>query len=97
MPVTADADAAGLPLAGLTAQQALETLDVKTGDRILITGGAGGVGLFAIQLAKIRRAHVTTTGSDAGKPYALKAGADTVIDYRNQKLADLPEKFVKVL
>lgn len=92
----ADADAAGLPLAGLTAQQALEMLDVKTGDRILITGGAGGVGLFAIQLAKIRGAHVTTTASDAGKPYVLKAGADTVIDYRNQKLADLPEKFVKI-
>lgn len=95
-PTTVDlVGAAGLPLAGLTAQQALETL-VKAGDRILITGGAGGVGLFAIQLAKIRGAHVTTTASDAGKPYVLKAGADTVIDYRNQKLADLPEKFVKV-
>ncbi|WVO19697.1 uncharacterized protein IAS62_000987 [Cryptococcus decagattii] len=96
-PTTVDlVDAAGLPLAGLTAQQALEKLDVKAGDRILITGGAGGVGLFAIQLAKIRGAHITATASDAGKPYVLKAGADTVIDYRNQKLADLPEKFVKV-
>ncbi|KAE8540134.1 hypothetical protein D1P53_004072 [Cryptococcus gattii VGV] len=96
-PTTVDlVDAAGLPLAGLTAQQALEKLDVKAGDRILITGGAGGVGLYAIQLTKIRGAHVTTTASDAGKPYVLKAGADTVIDYRNQKLADLPEKFVKV-
>lgn len=96
-PITTDlVDAAGLPLAGLTANQALDALDVKAGDRILITGGAGGVGLFAIQIAKVRGAHVTTTASDAGRPYVLKAGADTVIDYRNQKLAELPEKFVKV-
>lgn len=90
------ADASGLPLAGLTAEQSLDRLDVKKGDRVLITGGAGGVGQFAIQLAKIRGAHVITTASDAGKPYVLKAGADEVIDYRTQKLAELPEKFDKV-
>ncbi|KAK1922923.1 chaperonin 10-like protein [Papiliotrema laurentii] len=89
-------DAAGLPLAGLTALQSLDTLDVKAGDRILITGGAGGVGLFGIQLAKIRGAHVTTTASDEGKPYVLKAGADEVINYKTQKLSELSEKFTKV-
>jgi NADPH:quinone reductase-like Zn-dependent oxidoreductase len=82
-------DAAGLPLAGLTAWQVLDALDVRAGDRLLVTGGAGGVGLFAIQLAKLRGAHVSTTASDKGKPYVLAAGADEVIDYRSQKLADL--------
>ncbi|OCF30530.1 quinone oxidoreductase [Kwoniella heveanensis CBS 569] len=89
-------DAAGLPLAGLTAEQGLDALDVKKGDRILVTAGAGGVGMFAIQLAKLRGAHVTTTASDAGKPFVLKAGADVVVDYRTQKLAQLPNKFAKV-
>lgn len=90
-------EAAGLPLAGLTAEQCLDHLDVKAGDRVLVTGGAGGVGQFAIQLAKLRGAHVSTTASDAGKPYVLKAGADEVINYHTTKLVDLPEKFDKVL
>lgn len=89
-------DAAGLPLAGLTAEQCLDYLDVKAGDRVLICGGAGGVGQFAIQLAKLRGAHVSTTASDAGKPYVLKAGADEVINYHTTKLVDLPDKFDKV-
>lgn len=90
-------DAAGLPLAGLTAEQCLDALEVKAGDRLLVTGGAGGVGQYAIQLAKLRGAHVSTTASDAGKPYVLKAGADEVINYHTTKLVDLPEKFDKVL
>lgn len=89
--------AAGLPLAGLTAEQALDALNVTTGDRLLITGGAGGVGQFAIQLAKVRGAHVTTTASEAGRPYVLEAGADSVVDYRTQKLTSAQtHKFTKV-
>ncbi|BEJ17740.1 hypothetical protein CspHIS471_0700080 [Cutaneotrichosporon sp. HIS471] len=90
-------EAAGLPLAALTAEQCLDLLDVKADDRLLITGGAGGVGQFAIQLAKLRGAHVSTTASDAGKPYVVKAGADEVINYHTTKLVDLPDKFDKVL
>ncbi|KLT39520.1 GroES-like protein [Cutaneotrichosporon oleaginosum] len=89
--------AAGLPLAGLTAEQCLDHLDVQAGERLLVTGGAGGVGQFAIQLAKLRGAHVSTTASDAGRPFVLKAGADEVINYHTTKLADLPQKFDKVL
>ena len=85
-------DAAGLPLAGLTALQVLNQLDVQAGDRLLITGGSGGVGLFAIQLAKIRGAYVFTTASSAGKPYVEKAGADEVIDYKTEKLASYTPK-----
>ncbi|GMK57989.1 hypothetical protein CspeluHIS016_0500210 [Cutaneotrichosporon spelunceum] len=94
MPLT---DAAGLPLASVTAEQCLDLLEVKAGDRVLVTGGAGGVGLFAIQLAKLRGAHVTTTASDAGKPFVEKAGADEVVNYKTTKLADMPQKWTKVL
>lgn len=79
-------EAAGLPLAGLTANQAFDHLDLKAGDQLLITGGAGGVGLFAIQLAKLRGAIVTTTASAKGKPYVDAAGADHVIDYHSDKI-----------
>ncbi|TXT04311.1 hypothetical protein VHUM_04198 [Vanrija humicola] len=89
-------DAAGLPLAGLTAYQALNRLDVKKGDHVLITAGAGGVGLLAIQLAKLRGATVATTASPAGESYVKKAGADEVINYRETKLSSLGPTFDKV-
>lgn len=89
-------DAAALPLAGLTAQQVLDKLDVKAGDNLLITAGAGGVGLFAIQLAKLRGAHVSTTASSAGEALVKKMGADQVIDYKSTKLASLGQVFDKV-
>lgn len=92
-------DAAGLPLAGLTAQQALgpEHLDVRAGDRLLVTGAAGGVGQFALQLATMLGAHVTATASPEGTPVVLRAGADEVIDYRERKVSEGPERFTKVL
>ena len=91
-------DAAGLPLAGLTAQQALgpEHLDVRAGERLLITGAAGGVGLIATRLAHLRGAHVTVTASAAGEPYVRAAGADVVIDYRSRTVAEGGERFDKV-
>jgi len=89
-------EAAGIPLAGLTALQVLDYLDVKAGDNVLITAGAGGVGLFAIQLAKVRGAHVTTTASTAGEELVRSVGADRVIDYKTTKLADIGTKFDKV-
>ena len=83
--------AAAVPLAGLTALQVLrDELEVKPGMRLLITGGAGGVGTFAIQIAKALGAHVTTTASPRGEELVRKLGADVVIDYTKQKLAELP-------
>lgn len=79
-------EAAGLPLAGLTALQAFEHMDLKAGEHVLITGGAGGVGQFAIQLAKVRGATVTTTASPAGEAYVKAAGADHVINYRSESI-----------
>src|SRR6201982_2245792 len=59
--------AAAVPLAGLTALQTLrDELGVKSGQRVFISGGAGGVGTFAIQIAKWLGAHVTTTASKRG-------------------------------
>lgn len=92
-------EAAAVPLAGLTAQQTLGAahLDVGPGDRLLVTGGAGGVGLFAIQLAKIAGAHVTTTASPAGEQLVHDMGADAVINYREQEVSESGLRFTKVL
>ncbi len=77
--------AAAVPLAALTALQILrDELRVAPGMRILITGGAGGVGTFAIQLAKLMGAHVITTASENGAALVKSLGADQIIDYRNE-------------
>ncbi|MCW4460625.1 NADP-dependent oxidoreductase [Sphingomonas sp. BT-65] len=81
--------AAGVPLAGLTALQALrDELDLRPGSRVFIPGGAGGVGTFAIQIAKWLGAEVTTTASLRGKALVERLGADVVIDYTAQDFAD---------
>ena len=75
-------DAAALALAGLTALVSVEdTLKLKSGETILIQGGAGGVASFAIQLAKHLGARVITTASAANLTYLRDLGADEVIDY----------------
>lgn len=91
-------DAAGVPLAALTAWQALgsERLDIGPGDRLLVTGAAGGVGLIAIQLAKRAGAYVTVTASAAGEPLVRRLGADDVIDYRHRSVSSGGERFDKV-
>src|SRR5690606_35960069 len=75
------AAAAGIPLVGLTAWQALFDLaSVKSGDTVLVTGGAGGVGSLAIQFAKSVGARVITTASAANHDYLRGLGADVAID-----------------
>jgi NADPH:quinone reductase-like Zn-dependent oxidoreductase len=78
-------DAAALALAGLTALVAVEdTLKLEAGETILIQGGAGGVGSFAVQLAKHIGARVIATASAANHAYLRSIGADEVIDYNAQ-------------
>lgn len=91
MPESLDfASAATLPLAGLTALQALrDELAVTTGDRVFISGGAGGVGTLAIQLAVWMGARVATTASPRGEELVRSLGAEMVIDYRKQKFTDV--------
>ena len=75
-------DAAALALTGLTALCSVEdTLKLKSGETILIQGGAGGVASFAIQLAKHIGARVITTASAANHDYVRGLGADQIIDY----------------
>ncbi len=70
-------------MAALTAWSALfDVAQVKSGQSVLVHAGAGGVGLFAIQLARRAGAHVITTASEANHPLLLELGAHEVIDYR---------------
>src|SRR6266853_6600883 len=86
--------AAAVPLAGLTALQALrDELDVKPGQRVFISGGAGGVGTFAIQIAKWLGAHVTTTASKRGEALVRSLGCDEVIDYTIQDISSEEGRF----
>jgi NADPH:quinone reductase-like Zn-dependent oxidoreductase len=100
MPASLDfLSAAAVPLAALTALQALrDELHLSTGQRVFIPGGAGGVGTFAIQIAKQLGAHVATTASPRGEAL-VGLGADVVIDWgarirtwewRNQNQLDYP-------
>ena len=90
MPASLDfPTAAAVPLAALTALQALrDELQLQAGQRIFIPGGAGGVGTFAIQLAKHMGAHVATTASPRGEALVRRLGADVVIDYSRERFED---------
>lgn len=93
--------AGSLPLAGVSALQALEDhIKLKKGDKILIHGGAGGIGSIAVQLAKAIGAYVATTVSAADVEFASGLGADGVIDYQSEdftkKLKDFDAVFSTV-
>ena len=83
-------EAASIPLVGLTAWQALvEKAKLKTGQKVFIQAGSGGVGTFAIQLAKHLGATVATTTSTANMALVKRLGADIVIDYKSQDFEDV--------
>lgn len=78
-----DEHAAAIPMAGLTAWQALvEVGNVTFGQRVLVHAAGGGVGHFAVQIAKARGAHVVATASAGKVDFVTGLGADEVIDYR---------------
>ncbi len=82
-------EAAGVPTAAGTAWQALfERANVTRGQTVLIHAGAGGVGSFAIQLARIAGARVIATASGSGIELARRLGANQVIDYRTENFAE---------
>ena len=84
------AEAASIPLVGLTAWQALvEVGKVKPGQKVFIQAGSGGVGTFAIQLAKHLGATVATTTSGKNIELVRSLGADVVIDYKTQDFANI--------
>ena len=91
-------EAASIPLVGLTAWQALvDKAALRPGQKVFIQAGAGGVGSFAIQLAKHLGATVATTASAANAAFVKGLGADTVIDYRAQKFEDVLHGYDVVL
>lgn len=80
---------ASLPLVGVSALQAIEThIKLKKGQKILIHGGAGGIGSIAVQVAKAVGAYVVTTASGDDKDFVKGLGADDVIDYKTEDFAD---------
>ena len=82
--------AAAIPLAGQTAWQGLFRYgQLKAGQSVLIHGGSGGVGHFAVQFAKAKGARVLTTVSTGKVQFARALGADVVIDYKTQRFEDL--------
>ena len=82
--------AAAIPLAGITAWRSLiESAGVAPDQRILIHGAAGGVGSYAVQLAKWRGAHVIATASAHNHDYLVGLGAAEVIDYRSQHFEEV--------
>jgi NADPH:quinone reductase-like Zn-dependent oxidoreductase len=78
-------EAAGIPLAGLTALQSLEYAGIKENDKVLIHAGSGGVGSLAIQYAKAKGAYVYTTTSTSNVAWVKELGADRVIDYKTEE------------
>ena len=88
-PMIDHAHAAAIPLAGTTAWQGLFRYgQLKSGQSVLIHGGSGGVGHFAIQFAKTKGARVLTTVSTNHIDFARSLGADVVIDYKTQRFEE---------
>src|SRR3954452_9236357 len=82
--------AAATPISALTSWQGLvERASLAAGQRVLIHGAAGGVGTFAVQLARWRAARVTATASSANVDFVRSLGADEVIDYRAERFEDM--------
>jgi NADPH:quinone reductase-like Zn-dependent oxidoreductase len=87
-------EAAAVPIAGLTALQALRDKGhLKPGDRVLINGAAGGVGTFAVQIAKWQGARVSGVCSVRNAEMARSIGADQVIDYTREDFATSTERY----
>ena len=82
-------EAASVPISALTAWQGLfDRAKLQAGERVLVHGGAGAVGIFAVQLARSRGAHVIATASEHNLSFVSGLGADEVIDYRKERFED---------
>ncbi len=87
-------EAAGVPLAGLTAWQALRgNARMRPGDQVLIIGASGGVGHYAVQIARALGAEVTGVCSTANVELVRRLGAHRVIDYKQERFQDLPGSY----
>ena len=90
--------AASIPMVGLTSWQALkERVDLRAGQKVFIPAGSGGIGTFAIQLAKLLGARVGTTTSTGNVDLVRGLGADEVVDYRKQEFQTVLHGYDAVL
>jgi NADPH:quinone reductase-like Zn-dependent oxidoreductase len=90
-------EASSLPIAALTALNGLRKCGVREGTRVLINGGTGGVGHFAVQIAKAKGAVVTATSRQANSVLAKNFGADEVMGYGREELAGCTTKFDAIM
>jgi len=90
-------EAAALPIAALTALNGIRRCGVAAGKEVLINGGTGGVGHFAIQIAKAKGAIVTVTCSQSNAELAKKLGADYTMGYSREELVKCNSKFDAIL
>jgi NADPH:quinone reductase-like Zn-dependent oxidoreductase len=86
--------ASAIPIAGLTALQALRNLGhITAGQKVLINGASGGVGTFAVQIAKIFGAHVTAVCSGSNGDFVKGLGAGRVVDYSRDDFTESNERY----
>src|SRR5262245_52565708 len=91
-------EASAVPIVAMTAWQALiDSANLSAGQTVLIHGGSGGVGSFAIQIAKAHGAKVIATASTANQDFLKELGADTAVDYTKQKFEDVAKDVDVVL
>jgi NADPH:quinone reductase-like Zn-dependent oxidoreductase len=92
------AETATVPIAGLTALQALRDLgEIKAGKKVLINGASGGVGTFAVQIAKAMNAEITGVCSAKNRDFVKSLGADFVLDYAEFDFTKQTQKYDIIL
>ncbi len=90
-------EAASLPVAALTALNGLRRCRITAGSSLLINGATGGVGHFAVQIAKAKGAVITASCSEANSELAMQLGADKITGYRREDLANISVKYDAIL
>lgn len=88
-----DAEAVSLIFGATTALHFLSKAKPTAGQRVLVNGASGAVGLAMLQIAKARGVHVTAVASDKNHPLLTQNGADQVVDYQTTKITELPQRF----
>ncbi|MBE1875536.1 NAD(P)-dependent alcohol dehydrogenase [Myceligenerans pegani] len=91
------AEAAAVPLAGITALQGIRAARVRPGHRVLINGASGGVGTFAVQIAKSQGAHVTGVCRTDALDLVRSIGADDVVDYTEEDFTRREGSYDRIL